>query len=163
MIRVLLALVLGLVAALGLSLWRAEIHKGAAEDAELVARHATAELSDVRATLQAERDRVQRMASVAANTEQELNDAQVRADSLAADLAAGERRVRHEIAALHTAHLSSGTAAAIESDAAAQRGAALVAAAIGVGAEADAVQRGLIEAYEVCRWGSQRDGITESD
>ena len=46
MIRVLLGLVLGLVAAL--SLWRTEVHKGAAEQATNVARSATSELESTR-------------------------------------------------------------------------------------------------------------------
>lgn len=151
MIRILLALVLALAAALGWSLYRAEVHKGAAVAAAQSAREAQAAVTSMKDTLQAERQRVERMASIAVKTQQELDDAQVRAESLAADLVSGDRRVRHEIAALHTARLSADAATAIELDAAAQRGAALVSAAVGVGAEADAVQRGLIEAYEAVR------------
>ena len=151
MIRVLLALVLGLIAALGLSLWRAEIHKGAAVSAVERAETAETALAQTQAALAEEREMARRMAGIAADYERERQDAQDRADGLAADLASGERRVRHEIAALHTARLSNAATVTRELEASAQRGAALVSAAVGVGAEADAVQRGLIEAYEVCR------------
>ena len=151
MIRALLVAIAVLVAALGWSLWRAETHKGAAVAAVERAQDAEASLAQTRAALAEEREMARRMAGIAADYERERQDAQDRADGLAADLAAGTRRVRHEIAALHTARLSAGTAAARELDAAAQRGSELVAAAVGVGPRCDAVQRGLIEAYEVCR------------
>lgn len=151
MTRILLALVMVLAAALGWSLYRAEVHKLEATEATDAAESARAELADVRATLQAERQRAERMASIAVKTQQELDDAQVRAESLAADLVSGDRRVRHEIAALHTARLSADAATARELDAAAQRGSAYLASAVRVGRECDIVQRGLIEAYEVGR------------
>lgn len=151
MTRALLAIVAVLALALGWSLWRAEVHKGAAESAAESARQAAASAAAIGGVLEAERQAAQAMAAVAAKYQEDLSHAQDRADRLAADLRAGDRRVRHEIAALHTARLSSGTAAARELDAAAQRGADLVAAAVGVGARCDAVQRGLIEAYEVNR------------
>ena len=130
---------------------------------QVIAEFHAAERDSAERARQAERKANERMLEIDASQASQRERIESEVETRAADLLAGNLRLRREIAALHTAHLSAGTAAAIESDAAAQRGAALVAAAVGVGAEADAVQRGLIEAYEVCRWGSQRDGITESD
>lgn len=151
MIRVLLAVVLALALALGWALWRSEVHKGDAEAADVRAEALAEQVDSLTTTLEAERAKTERMAAVAVDHERNLTDAQDRADRLAGQLAAGERRVRHEIAALHTARLSEGAAASRELDAAAQRGAELVAAAVGVGARCDAVQSGLIQAYEVNR------------
>lgn len=149
MTRALLVLVAVLLAALGWSLWRAETHKGAAVAAVERAQDAEAALAQTQAALAEERELARRMAGIAADYEREKRDAQDRAERLASDLLSGERRVRHEIAALHTARLSEAAATSRELDAAAQRGADLIAAAIGVGARCDAVQRGLIQAYEV--------------
>lgn len=158
MTRILLAIALILVTALGWSLWRAEAHKGNAEAAEVAQKAAEdraaalqTQLDDVNAVLTTERARVEDMARLATETEEELSNAQDRADRLAADLAAGRVRVRHEIAALHTARLSTESATRRELEAAAQRGSELVAAAVGVGARCDAVQQGLIRAYEATR------------
>lgn len=91
------------------------------------------------------------MAEVSEQNEVRIREIQSRADSRAADLLAGNLRLRHEIAAYATASLSSEATASGKPDPAAERGAALVAAAIGVGAQCDAVQAGLIAADGVGR------------
>ena len=92
-------------------------------------------------TLETERTAAAKMAQVAATYEKERADALDREAGLRADLAAGDRRLRHEIGALYTAQLSEAAAHSIELDAAAQRGAELVAAAVAVGAACDARDR----------------------
>lgn len=82
---------------------------------------------------------------------EELKNAKAREDRTIAGLLSGERRLRHEIAALHTASLSRDSTIAGELEAAAQRGAAYLGSAVGVGAECDAVQAALIQAYEAVR------------
>lgn len=82
---------------------------------------------------------------------EELKNAKAREDRTIAGLLSGERRLRHEIAALHTASLSRYSTAAGELEAAAQRGAAYLGSAVGVGAECDAAQAALIQAYEAVR------------
>lgn len=92
-------------------------------------------------TLETERTAAAKMAQVADTYEKEKADALDREAGLRADLAAGDRRLRHEIGALYTAQLSEAAAHSIELDAAAQRGAELVAAAVAVGAACDARDR----------------------
>lgn len=87
-----------------------------------------------------ERRNVEALAKVVAKQQQDLADAKLRETDLSGKLASGERRLRHEIAALYTAGLSRESAAANQPDPAAQRGAELVAAAIGIGAACDARQ-----------------------
>lgn len=82
---------------------------------------------------------------------EELKNAKAREDRTVAGLLSGERRLRHEIAALHTASLSRDSTVAGELGDEARRGAELVAAAIGVGAACDAQVSGLIQAYEAVR------------
>ena len=149
MIRALLAAVVRLLAALGWALWGKSLADARADMADATAEQAVAALARANDIIDIERDMARRMAGVAADHEREKRDAQDRAERLAADLLSGERRVRYEIAALHTARLSGAAATTRELDAAAQRGADLIATAVGVGARCDAVQRGLIRAYEV--------------
>ena len=89
-------------------------------------------------TLETERAAAAKMAQVASTYEKERADALDRESRLRADLAAGTVKLRHEIGALYTAQLSEAAAHSIELDAAAQRGAELVAAAVAVGAACDA-------------------------
>lgn len=151
MIRALLLLAALLTAALGWSLWRAERADSRADVMQARAESAEAYTRDLQAQVETERARVEALADIADRELQEREHAQARADRLAAELAAGKRRVRHEIAALHTARLSADSAATRELEAAAQRGAELVAAAVGVGRACDIRQRALVDAYEAVR------------
>lgn len=158
MIRALLGVVLALLLALGWSLWRAEVHKGDAEAADVEAERATAradglvrELADLRGTLDTERRRVAALNDAAAREQERIREIEADAKRRAADLVAGNVRLRHEIGALYTAQLSAGAATAGEFDATAQRGAELVGAALAVGAKCDARQDALIRAYEANR------------
>ena len=118
---------------------------------QVIAEFHAAERDATERARQAERRANERLAEIEALQAAERERIASEVESRTADLVAGNLRLRREIAAYATRDLSRDAATNRELDAAAQRGAALVAAAIGVGAEADAVQRGLIEAYEVCR------------
>ena len=118
---------------------------------QVIAEFHAAEAEAQAKARQAEREKVERIAEIEAWQASERERIESEVEILADDLRAGNLRLRREIAAYATRDLSRGAATTRELEASAQRGAALVAAAIGVGAEADAVQRGLIEAYEVCR------------
>lgn len=98
-----------------------------------------------------EQRRVEELAEMAAKHEQELQDAQARTDRRVSELVAGTQRLRREIAAYATERLSRDSASAAELSEAAERGAELVGAAVGVGAQCDATQAALIEAYEALR------------
>ena len=78
-------------------------------------------------------------------------DAQRTADRVAADLRAGNLQLRAEIRALAARGVPGDPAAAGEPSDAAERGEALVGAAVGVGAQCDALQRALIDAYDAAR------------
>lgn len=95
------------------------------------------------AARKAEQAKAKQLESITAKYEQDKADAQDKQDAVAAGLAAGNLKLRHELGALYTAKLSSAATSAIELDAAAQRGAAITAAAIGVGAKCDAQAAGL--------------------
>lgn len=97
---------------------------------------------------EAERKAVERIAEIEAvqAAKQERIESEVEARTR--DLRAGNLRLRHEIAALAIASVSREAAATAESEAAAARGAELIAAAVGVGAACDARIEALIEAYE---------------
>lgn len=98
-----------------------------------------------------EQRRVADLAELAAKHEKELQDAQVRSDRVVAGLRAGTVQLRREIAAYATERLSRDSTAPAELSEAAERGAELVGAAVGVGAQCDATQAALIEAYEALR------------
>ena len=98
-----------------------------------------------------EQRRMEDLAALDAKYQRELDDAKARAESVAADLRAGNRSLRREIAAYATERLSGHATSTGELSEAAQRGAALVGEAIGIGRECDATQRALIEAYEAQR------------
>ena len=102
---------------------------------------------------EAERKAAERIAEIEAvqAAQQERIESEVEARTR--DLRAGNLRLRREIAALATASVSRDAAATAESEAAAARGAELVAAAIGVGAACDARIQALIEAYDAARGG----------
>jgi len=98
-----------------------------------------------------EQRRVEDLAALDAKYQREMADAKARGESVAADLRAGNRSLRREIAAYATERLSRDSTATGELSEAAQRGAALVGDAVGIGAECDATQAALIEAYEKLR------------
>ena len=118
---------------------------------QVIAEFHAAERDATERARQAERRANERLAEIEALQAADRERIASEVESRTADLVAGNLRLRREIAAYATRDLSRDAATTRELEASAQRGAALVAAAIGVGAEADAVQRGLIEAYDVCR------------
>lgn len=118
---------------------------------QVIAEFHAAEAEAQAKARQAERRANERLVEIEALQAAERERIASEVESRTADLVAGNLRLRREIAAYATRDLSRDSATTRELDEAAQRGAAIIAAAIGVGAEADAVQRGLIEAYEVCR------------
>lgn len=118
---------------------------------QVIAEFHAAERDATERARQAERRANERLAEIEALQAAETERIESEVETRTADLVAGNLRLRREIAAYATRDLSRDAATARELEASAQRGAALIAAAVGVGAEADAVQRGLIEAYEVCR------------
>lgn len=99
----------------------------------------------------AEQRMVERLAAVEARYRQEVEDARATGERVAADLRAGNLRLRSELAALAAAGVSGDPAAAVGADAAARRGAAIAGAAVGIGRECDARIQALIEAYEATR------------
>ena len=129
---------------------------GRAAKAELALSHAERDWAYQLAEAEAkarevEQRRVADLADLAAKHEKELQNAQVRSDRLVADLRAGTVRLRREIAAYATERLSRDSAAPAELSPEAERGAELVAAAIGVGASCDAQVMALQDAYESLR------------
>lgn len=118
---------------------------------QVIAEFHAAEAEAQAKARKAEREKVERIAEIEAWQASQRERIESEVETRADDLLAGNLRLRREIAAYATRDLSRDAATTRELDAAAQRGAALIASAVGVGAEADAVQRGLIEAYEVCR------------
>lgn len=158
MIKIVASVVLALLLALGWSLWRtaengrkADAANVRAEAAETRAEGLTRELADLRETLDTERRRVAGLNAAAAREQEKIREIEADAERRTAGLVAGTVRLRHEIGALYTAQLSRDSAAAGELGATAQRGAELVAAAVAVGAQCDARQQALIQAYEVNR------------
>lgn len=91
--------------------------------------------------LNKERAKAEMLADIGRQYEQDKLAAKAAADALVGDLRAGNLRLRHELGALYTARLSSTAAHTVELGAAAQRGAELAAAAVGVGAACDARDR----------------------
>jgi hypothetical protein len=118
---------------------------------QVIAEFHAAERDATERARQAERRANERLVEIEALQAAERERISSEVESRTADLVAGNLRLRREIAAYATRDLSRDAATTRELEASAQRGAALIAAAIGVGAEADAVQRGLIEAYEAVR------------
>lgn len=98
-----------------------------------------------------ERRAVERIAEIEAAQAAKQERIESEVEARTRDLRDGNLRLRREIAALATSCVSREAAATAELEAAAQRGAELVAAAIGVGAACDARIEALIEAYEATR------------
>ena len=118
---------------------------------QVIAEFHAAEREATERARQAERRANERLAEIEALQAAERERIASEVESRTADLVAGNLRLRREIAAYATRDLSRDSATTRELEASAERGAELVAAAVGVGAKCDAVQRGLIEAYEAVR------------
>lgn len=99
---------------------------------------AKGETKAVQAARTAEHAADTRQADIAEAYERGKHDAQATSDRVAADLLGGNLRLRKELGALYTAQLSGSAASASVDHAAAERGAEVAAAAIGVGAQSDA-------------------------
>lgn len=151
MIRALLLLAALLSAALGWSLWRAERADSRADVMQARAESAEAYTRDLQAQVETERARVEALNDIASQHEADKREIETRTAALVADLRAGNVRLRREIGAFYTERLSRDSTPAGQPSDAAQRGAELVAAAVGVGAACDARQRALVNAYEAAR------------
>ena len=102
---------------------------------------------------EAEHKAVERIAEIEAAQAAQQERIESEVEARTRDLRAGNLRLRREIAALATTSVSREAAATAESEAAAARGAELVAAAVGIGAACDARIQALIEAYDAARGG----------
>lgn len=101
---------------------------------------------------QVEQRRAEDLAALDAKYQRELDDAKGKAESVAADLRAGNLRLRqHWQASIATCELSGSAAAALHADEVAQLRAESAARIVRLGAEADAQIRALQEAYEALR------------
>jgi phosphotransacetylase len=133
------------------AIWQAGYDAANVRAEQVIREFAEAERNALQAAREIEQRRVNDLAALSRKHQQEIEDAQARADRIADELRAGNRRLRHEIAAYATERLSRDSAAAGELSEDAERGAAYLAAVVRVAAESDAQVRGLIEAYEALR------------
>lgn len=117
MIRILLAAVAVLALALGWSLWRAEVHKGDANAATRRAELAEAVADTLAEAIDAERAKAAELAEIGNQLEEDRTHAETVPAAVAADLRAGNIRLRREWQGCETQRLSDATAAAIERDA----------------------------------------------
>ena len=117
MIRILLAAVAVLALALGWSLWRAEVHKGDANSATRRAELAEAVADTLAEVIDAERAKAAELAEIGNQLEEDRTHAETVPAAVAADLRAGNIRLRREWQGCETQRLSDATAAAIERDA----------------------------------------------
>lgn len=155
-IRIAGALLLASLLVFGGCRWQARMDAGKiaaakAETKDLLSQHQAAALAASEAARKAEQDRATAVNDAAAAYERGKHDAQDLADRTAADLRAGNVRLRREIAALAARGVPDSPAAAGQPADAAARGAALVGAAVGVGRECDARVSALIQAYDSAR------------
>lgn len=140
----------------GVQTYRVAVAKGATA---ILARDwaqatATAAEAMTRASEAARAEEQSRAAAVNAAAdayERGKRNAQATADRTAADLRAGNVRLRAEIRALAARGVPGDPAAAGEPSGAAERGAELAGAAVGVGAKCDARVTALVQAYEAVR------------
>lgn len=130
---------------------RADMADMRADAEKALAEAAKAETKAVERARKAEQANAQAVNDAAAQYEQGKRDGESREAERVAGLQSGNLRLRREIAALHTERLSGSAAASGQLSPEAQRGAELVAAAIGVGATCDAQVSGLQAAYEALR------------
>lgn len=119
-IRALLAAVLLLAAALGWSLWRAEVHKSDATEAVASRDAAQHEAGELRNALATERQAAKTMTNIGSEHEADRRDAEGVPAAVGADLRAGNLRLRRELAGCATDRVSLAGAAAFERDAAAE-------------------------------------------
>ena len=98
-----------------------------------------------------ERERNEAVSKAAANYEQGKQDAEAEAKRVAAGISDGSVRLRKQWAACETGRLSDRAATAGELEAARQLRAEAIGRILGIGREADASQKALIEAYEAQR------------
>lgn len=145
--------VLGVAACIGCAFlaWRADALANRLSVTEARAVSAEAYARDLSANIETERKASEGMAAIATQEIEMRREIEQESEARVADLRAGTVRLRHEIGALYTAQLSQAAAAGAQPSGAAERGAELVAAAVGVGAQCDARQRALVEAYEAMR------------
>lgn len=129
-----------------------------AELAQVAERAALAEAAHARAATDAselarlrEHELATRANAISTAYERGKHHAERTAGRVAADLRAGNQRLRGEIRALAARGVPGDPGVAGEPSDAAERGAALVGAAVGVGAQCDALQRSLIDAYDNAR------------
>lgn len=118
---------------------------------QVIAEFHAAERDATERARQAERRANERLVEIEALQAAETERIESEVESRTADLVAGNLRLRREIAAYATRDLSRDAATTRELEASAQRGAELVAAAVGVGARCDARIAALIHAYEAAR------------
>ena len=118
---------------------------------QVIAEFAQAEAEAANRARVAELRRIQAIAEISEQHEVRIREIQAENDARVGELVAGTKRLRREIAAYATERLSRDSAAAGEYSETAQRGATLVGEAVGIGAECDATQAALIEAYEALR------------
>ena len=137
MIRALLAAVLALVLALGWSLWRAEVHKGDADEVRKELKGVQTELAQTKAAREREQKSAESMATIGDEHEQDRSDAEGVPGAVVDDLRAGNLRLRHDLAVCHTRHLSGAVAGAVERDASAQLRAEVAGDIVRVGRDAD--------------------------
>ena len=146
-IRILAAVALLLLALLALQALHIERLKGQIATME---RNAAIERADAAEQARAiEQAIVIAVGQIAAAFEQEVKDAQVKADAVVADLTAGNIRLRKEWQGCETMRAGDSAAAAAELDAANELRAAGVRNLVRIGAECDAHVRGLQRAYGV--------------
>lgn len=127
-------------------------HNAASVKAEqTIAAFAKAEAEAQAKARATEQARVESQAEIAAHREARQREIETAVENRTAELVAGTKRLRHEIAAYATERLSRDSTAPAELSEAAERGATLVGEAVGIGAECDATQRALIDAYEAVR------------
>jgi len=120
MIRILLTLLALAVLALGYSLWAAERADNRADKAEAAADQAIEALSRANDIIDTERAKAATLADIGTQHEEDRREAGTVPAAVAADLRAGNLRLRKEWAGCETQRLSDATAAAIERDALAQ-------------------------------------------
>lgn len=120
MIRLLAGAVIVLLLALGWSLWRAEVHKGAATEAANSARVAAASAAAIGDVLARERAEASTMDTIGREHEQDRREAEQVAADVAADIGAGTLRLRKQWAACETARLAEASASTRERDALAE-------------------------------------------
>ena len=120
MIRLLLAILAAAMLALGYALWWAERADKRADVAEAELEFAAAANDALVETLDQERAKAATLADIGTQHEEDRRDAETVPAAVAADLRAGNLRLRKEWAGCETQRLSDAAAATLERDALAQ-------------------------------------------